>query len=195
MIIGITGGIGTGKSTVLNLLKHKYGFVVFEADKIGHELMQKGYEVYDKIVECFGTEILNEDLTINRKLLSDIVFHDKEKLKHLNRIVHPAVISEISSEIEKCRRQSGTDRFVIEAALLIESGCDKICDHVWYIYADREIRIDRLRKSRGMATEQIEAVMENQLDKEDFIKKTHTVIDNSGTMECTERQIKKLLEF
>lgn len=195
MIIGLTGGIGTGKSTVLSLLKDKYGFTIFEADKTAHEIMNKGYEAYDKIVESFGNEILNPDLTINRRALSDIVFHDKEKLNVLNEIVHPAVISKILSEIERCRREKGTDRFVIEAALLIESGCDKICDSVWYIYADKEVRIDRLIKGRGMTMEQIESVMKNQLDKEIFIKNSNSVIDNSGTIESTDKQIEKLLVF
>lgn len=195
MIIGITGGIGTGKSTVLKILEEKYGFVVFEADKIGHELMKKGNKTYDKIVKHFGNEILDSDLVINRKALSDIVFHDNEKLNHLNNMIHPAVISKIKSEIEKYRLENGTDKFVIEAALLIESGCDKICDWVWYIYADTPVRIERLIKSRGMSEKQIDTVMKNQLEKEDFIKNTDYVIDNSGSIEDTDRQIKKLLEF
>ncbi|MDE7433388.1 MAG: dephospho-CoA kinase [Lachnospiraceae bacterium] len=195
MIIGITGGIGTGKSTVLKILKEKYGFVVFEADKIGHELMKKGNKTYDKIVKCFGNEILDSELAIDRKALSDIVFHDNEKLNHLNKIIHPAVICEIKSEIEKYKLENKNDKFVIEAALLIESGCDKICDRVWYIYADRPVRIERLIKNRGMSEKQINAVMKNQLEKEEFIKNTDYVIDNSGRIEDTDRQIKKLLEF
>lgn len=195
MIIGITGGIGTGKSTVLSLLKNKYGFTVFEADKIAHEIMNKGHEAYNKIVDSFGDGILNSDLTINRRALSDIVFHDRSKLNVLNEIVHPAVISKILSEIDNLRREKGTDRFVIEAALLIESGCDKICDSVWYIYADKEVRIDRLVKGRGMTTKQIASVMENQLDKERFIKNSDIVIDNSSTIEITDKQIEKLLVF
>lgn len=193
MVIGITGGIGTGKSTVLNLLKEKYGFVIFEADKIGHEIMNKGQKAYNKIVEYFGTDILNSDLTINRRTLSDIVFQDKEKLDMLNKIIHPAVIEKLLSEIEKYRQENGADKFVIEAALLIESGCDKICDCVWYIYAEKEVRMERLMKGRGMTREQIESIMRNQLDKEDFIKNTAAVIDNSGTIESTDRQIEKLI--
>lgn len=195
MVIGITGGIGTGKSTVLNLLKDKYGFKIFEADKIAHEIMNKGHETYEKIVEYFGNGILNSDLSINRRILSDVVFHDSEKLETLNSIVHPAVIAEILTEIEKCQSENGADKFVIEAALLIESGCFKICDSVWYIHADKEVRIARLIEGRGMSREQIESVMKNQLDKENFIKNTNAIIDNSGTIECTDKQIEKLLVF
>ena len=194
MILGITGGIGTGKSTVLNILKEKYDFLILESDKIAHEVMNPGNTAYNEIVEYFGDSILNEDKTINRKMMSEIVFNDKDKLNKLNSIVHPAVIKRISDTIEQ-EKLNGKENFVIEAALLIESGCSKICDRVWYIYADTEVRIERLMKSRNMTRKQIEDVMKNQMKNEFFRDNTTDIVDNSNSIEDTYTRVQKLLEF
>lgn len=195
MVIGITGGIGTGKSTVLKLLNEKFGFYVFEADKVGHELMKSGEIVYNKIVETFGNEILDDNNEIDRKAMSKLVFSNKEKLEVLNNIVHPEVIAEMVRRMEYESKNHNINNFVIEAALLIESGCNKICDKVWYIYSDDDTRIERLKKGRGMKEEDIKAVMKNQLKYEEFKTGTSYVIDNSLSIENTCLQIEKLLEF
>lgn len=195
MVIGITGGIGTGKSTVLKLLNEKFGFYVFEADKVGHELMKSGEIVYNKIVETFGNEILDDNNEIDRKAMSELVFSNKEKLEVLNNIVHPEVIAEMVRRMEYESKNHNINNFVIEAALLIESGCNKICDKVWYIYSDDDTRIERLKKGRGMKEEDIKAVMKNQLKYEEFKTGTSYVIDNSLSIENTCLQIEKLLEF
>lgn len=195
MVIGITGGIGTGKSTVLKLLNEKFGFYVFEADKVGHELMKSGEIVYNKIVETFGKEILDDNNEIDRKAMSKLVFSNKEKLEVLNNIVHPEVIAEMVRRMEYESKNHNINNFVIEAALLIESGCNKICDKVWYIYSDDDTRIERLKKGRGMKEEDIKAVMKNQLKYEEFKTGTSYVIDNSLSIENTCLQIEKLLEF
>lgn len=194
MILGITGGIGTGKSTVLNILKEKYDFLVLESDKIAHEVMNPGNSAYNEIVGFFGVDILNDDKTINRKKMSEIVFNDQDKLNKLNSIVHPAVIKKISDTIEE-EKLKGKENFVIEAALLIESGCSKICDRVWYIYADTEVRIERLMKSRNMTRKQIEDVMKNQMNNEFFRDNTTDIVDNSNSLEDTCARVQKLLEF
>lgn len=194
MILGITGGIGTGKSTVLNILKEKYDFLVLESDKIAHEVMNPGNTAYNEIVEFFGADILNDDKTINRKKMSEIVFNNKDKLNKLNSIVHPSVIKMISDTIQE-EKLKGKENFVIEAALLIESGCSKICDRVWYIYADTEVRIERLMKSRNMTRKQIEDVMKNQMKNEFFQDNTTDIVDNSKSIEDTCVQVQKLLEF
>lgn len=194
MILGITGGIGTGKSTVLNILKEKYDFLVLESDKIAHEVMNPGNSAYNEIVDFFGDDILNDDKTINRKKMSEIVFNNKDKLNKLNSIVHPAVIQKISDTIE-AEKAKGKENFVIEAALLIESGCSKICDRVWYIYADTEVRIERLMKSRNMTRIQIEDVMKNQMKDEFFKDNTTDIVDNSNSIEDTYARVQKLLEF
>lgn len=194
MIIGITGGIGTGKTTILNILSEKYGFCVFEADKIGHELMRKGMCVYRQIVKEYGEDILDKTGEIDRKKMSDMVFSDKKKLKKLNEIVHPEVINEIKKRIE-IKQNEGEENFVIEAALLIESGCNKLCDRVWYIYAEVPVRIERLNKGREMSRKKVLSIIENQLKNEEFADKSDAVINNSFSIENTCSQIEKLLEF
>lgn len=194
MVIGITGGIGAGKSTVLKLLKEKFGFTVIEADLVAKELMRQGTVVYQQVTERFGKEILREDGEFDRKKLAAVVFQDKEKLAALNGIVHPAVIEEIRKQIT-LNEAEGFGRFVIEAALLIESGCNRLCDQVWYIDTAEDVRIERLKKGRGMTEEQIASVMKNQLPAEEFKRFTDAVIDNSYTEENTEEQIQNLLEF
>lgn len=195
MVIGITGGIGTGKSTVLKILKEKHFFHVFEADRMGHEIMKPGMEAHKKIVNFFGTGVLKEDNFIDRKALGEIVFKDEEKLKILNGIIHPAVINDLEARIKRMKEGEPNANFVIEAALLIESGCYKICDSLWYIYSNDETRIERLKRERGYTEEQIRCVMANQLDNKEFMDKTDVTIDNSNSIEETEKQIEKILEF
>ncbi len=193
MILGITGGIGTGKSTVLKILQEQYHFIVFEADTIAHELMLPGKTIYNSIVEFFGKDILAADGTIDRIKFGAIVFSDPEKLETLNKMVHPAVIEEIKQRIEQQQKQNPETDFVIEAALLIESGCYEICNRLWYIHSDVKIRRERLRKYRGYTNEKIEHVIANQLKKEDFLKYADDVIDNSFSIEETAAQIEKKL--
>lgn len=194
MILGITGGIGTGKSTVLNILRDKYGFTIYEADRIAKEIMEKGGLAYNRIIECFGKDILDEKSEIDKEKMSERVFNNKDNLDKLNNIVHPAVIEEIKSRINRDREKGG-EKFVIEAALLLESKCNEICDKVWYIYSDEETRIERLKCGRGLEEKQIERVMKNQLSETDFRERTDAVIDNSKSIDNTVMQIEKLLEF
>lgn len=194
MIIGITGGIGTGKSTVLNILDKNYGYTVFEADKIAKEIMEKDGLAYKRIVGYFGKEILDKNGEIDNEIMSEKVFNNKEKLEKLNSLVHPAVIEEIQMRIDEYKKE-GKERFVIEAALLLESKCDAICDKVWYIYSDEATRIKRLKAGRGLNEDQIQRVMKNQLPEDVFREKTDAIIDNSESVENTIIQIEKLLEF
>lgn len=193
MILGLTGGIGCGKSAVLNILQEDYGFHIFEADRIAHEIMEPGGRCYDKIVQSFGTEILDNNGVIDRNQFGMIVFSDKEKLSTLNSIVHPATIEEIFARITKIRNVDCNAHFVIEAALLIESGCNKLCDYVWYIYAKPSIRRQRLKEYRNYSDEKIDAVMKNQLDKETFARIADAVIDNSHELLETKKQIEENL--
>ncbi len=193
MILGITGGIGNGKSTVVKILQEQYHFTAFEADRIAHELMLPGNKIYDSVVETFGTEILNPDGTIDRMRFGAVVFNDAKKLEQLNQMVHPSVIAEISRRIHQIRQKQPDTDFVIEAALLIESGCYKICDHLWYIDARPEIRRERLKKYRGYTDEKIQQVIANQLKKEEFLKYADAVIDNSLSIGETAAQVEKKL--
>lgn len=191
-IIGITGGIGTGKSTLLKLLKEEYGAYIVETDKLAHELMQPGQSAYNRIVQTFGTDILYVDGTIDRRKLGDIVFKNKTDLEKLNGIVHPAVKEYILADIEK-KREEGTVFYVIEAALLIEDGYKAICDEIWYIYVEREERLKRLVAGRGGNREKYESVIANQSSDEYYRQYCDVVIDNGKTLEKTANVVKELL--
>ena len=192
-IIGITGGVGSGKSQVLALMKERFGAVICQADQVAWKLQEPGERCYQDIVEYFGTEVLNEDKTINRKALGEIVFANEAELRALNEIMHPAVKAEISILIEK-ERQNKTKLFVLEAALLIEEHYDEICDELWYISTDEQIRRQRLKESRNYSDEKINAIMESQLSEDSFRKACKRFIDNNETFEKTCMQIESFIK-
>lgn len=194
MILGLTGGVGTGKSTVLDILKNRYFFHVYEADRIGHEVIKPATLAHKKIVEHFGYTILKNDEFIDRKALAEIVFSDNEELEYLNRLVHPEVINEINDRISRISASEEDANFVIESAILFETGLDKMCDKVWYVHSDEEKRIERLRESRGYSDEKVKKIISQQLNEDEFSSKSDATINNSGTVEETEEQIKKLIE-
>ena len=139
-IIGITGGVGSGKSRVLLYLEKKYGATICQADHVAWQLQMPGTVCYRSIVDWFGEGILNADATINRTKLGQIVFADAASLARLNAIMHPAVKKEIRHRIQR-EAEQGTEFFVLEAALLIEENYDEICDELWYIYSSESVRI------------------------------------------------------
>lgn len=192
-VIGITGGVGAGKSEILRYLKEKHGAVIIEADKVGHFLMEPGGACYYSIVEKFGSSILNGDQTINRGKLGKIVFADEGLLKELNKIIHPRVKSHIVSEIAKERAYHRTEYFVVEAALLIEDHYNVICDEMWYIDTDADTRAKRLKASRGYDDEKIAAICANQKSPEEFRAACQAVINNSGSLASTYEQIDRQL--
>lgn len=192
-VIGITGGVGAGKSEILKYLKESYGAVVIEADKVGHLLMEPGGACYYSIVEKFGSIILRGDQTIDRGKLGKIVFAEEALLKELNKIIHPRVKSHIISEIAKERAYHRTELFVIEAALLLEDHYDVICDELWYIDTAEEVRRMRLKASRGYDDEKIRAICANQRSREEFAGACQVIIDNSGELTHTYEQIDRQL--
>ena len=187
-IIGVTGGVGAGKSTVLDYLKKTYHARLILADLVGHEVMEPGLSAYDAIIETFGREILSEDQTIDRKKLGDIVFHKEEMRQKLNAIVHPAVKQEILRRIEQAKLEN-VSYTVVEAALFLEENYDAFCDETWYIYTDEKIRRQRLKESRGYSDERIDQIFRSQKTHEEFQKRCLFMIDNNGSEEETFRQI------
>ena len=129
-IIGITGGVGAGKTQILEYLSDKYGASVCQTDKVAKKLQKKGGICYDPIVEHFGTEILDEKGELDRKKLSDIVFGDPKELNVLNEIVHPAVKEEVNKKIKKEERKN-TNLLIVESAVLVEDHYNEICDELW----------------------------------------------------------------
>ena len=215
LILGLTGGIGCGKTAVLTILKEEYDAYIIEADRLAHELMEPGKTVYQGIVDAFGMEVLmdadidisapaegnavtdNGQSTVNRsidrKKLGDIVFHDKDKLALLNSISHPLVKEEIVRRIEE-QKDAGKKLFVIEAALLIRDGYKSICDKMCYVYADLDVRISRLCKYRGFTQERAQAVIDSQESEAFYLEACDYKIDNSGSLENTKKDLKHILD-
>ena len=177
-IIGITGGVGAGKSTILDYLSQKYDAYVIQADKIGHLVMEPGGLCYEHVIALFGRQIIKNDKTIDRKQVSDVVFGNELMRQSLDAIIHPAVKTYILEEIRK-QRQAGCRLLVIEAALLLEEHYEEFCNNVWYIHTDAEIRIQRLMDSRGYTREKAESIIARQGSEEFFRKHSDYVIINN----------------
>lgn len=190
VVLGITGGIGSGKSRILCDLEQNYGAYIVEADKTAHALMEPGMPIYDAVVRQFGAGILQEQSrAIDRARLAAIVFSDESKLALLNSLSHPLVKEEILRQISAKRAQGDCRLFVIEAALLIQDGYKEICDEIWYIWADRETRIERLMSQRGYTREKCLAVMDSQENDEYYRKYTDFTINNQFNYENSSKQL------
>lgn len=192
-VIGVTGGVGSGKSVILSILEKEYGAQTILADLVAHDLMEPGAKSYMEIVETFGDSILQEDGAIDRQKLGSIVFSDEKKLEQLNGITHPNVKEEIKRRIAKIRKKGEASMIVLEAALLIESGYEDIYDELWYIYVNRETRYERLKEGRGYTREKTDSIMNNQLSEEEFRAHAQVIIDNSYDIEQTKKQIHEIL--
>lgn len=192
-VLGITGGVGSGKSEVLNYLREAYGAVVCQMDETAKRLQEKGTGCFRKIAEAFGPEIIGADGELDRKKLGARVFSDSEQLRLLNSIVHPEVLRSVSADIRK-HTEEGTPLYVVEAALLPDVG-GELCDEIWYIYASEEVRRERLKASRHYSDEKITDMIASQPSEETFRRACTAVIDNSGTFENTERQIGERLRL
>lgn len=186
-ILGITGGVGAGKSQVLAYMRDEYSAYICQMDEVARLLQKKGGSCYEDIILSFGNGILEENGEIDRKILAGIVFGDPRKLERLNRIVHPAVLDEVKKDILE-KESAGVRLYVLESALLPDAGGD-LCDELWYIYASEKVRRERLRKSRGYSDEKITRMIESQPSEEYLRQVCGTVIDNSGTFEETKKQI------
>jgi len=191
-IIGITGGIGTGKSKVLAHLEEEHHATVRQLDQVANALQKEGTSCYLEMVGVFGAEILLADGELNRAKMAQIIFADPTKRQMLNQIIHPKVKAWIREDIEK-EKACGTLLYVIEAALLIEDNYKEICDEIWFIYSEKSVRIKRLEESRGYSKDQIEQIMSSQLTDEEFRENADRVIDNSGDFLDTIRQVEAKL--
>lgn len=199
-IIGLMGGVGSGKSTVADILEKEYGAHLIITDDIAKKLSEKGEESYQLIVSYFGNEILREDGEIDRKKLSGIVFADKDKLNKLNSFTHPLVMKHVINEIEQIKAYNAQTNIeeqipyvVIETALLIEAGYRDLCDTVWYVAVDEEIRKQRLMSSRGYSEEKIAAILKNQMSDKDFDDNCDNVLYNNGNIHDLRKEIQLLM--
>ena len=183
-ILGITGGVGAGKSTVLDFLKEKYHAYVIQADLVGHLVMEPDGSCYDRVVALFGKQVIKNDKTIDRKMVSDVVFAHEEMRQKLD--VRQYILNQIEQQ-----REAGCSLVVVEAALLLEEKYDAFCDQVWYVHTDQEIRIERLMKSRGYTREKALSIIKRQASEAFFRQNTDCVITNNGLPEETWRQIEE----
>ena len=193
-VIGITGGIGCGKSVVMDLLEKEYGAAVILADTVGHDLMKPGAINYNGILERFGTDILLENGEIDRKKLGALVFGNQDNLNALNQITHPNIINEIQSRINTYLKDDAVTFVCLESAILFDTGLDKLCDTTWYVYANEKVRIERLMAGRDYTEEYCKTVMAKQTGEDVYREKSDIVIDNSGSVNDTRLQIKEILD-
>ena len=220
IFIGITGGVGAGKSEILSYLRSKEDTRVMLADEIAHDVMEPGEPAYLEICKEFeGEDIFPSDSgniekelmkdaeealkksnqkaiypAFDRKKLAQVIFSDSEKREKLNAIVHPAVKNYVKKQFQ-FEKERGTIRvLVLEAALLIEEHYDEICDEFWYIYTSEENRRARLKASRGYSDTKSDVIFKCQLSEETFRNACREVIDNNGSREESFRQIDRALE-
>lgn len=189
-VIGLTGGIGSGKSTVSQYLK-KLGAVIIDADKVGHEAFQPGTDTWREVVSTFGRDILTQNGEIDRKKLGAIVFDNPQSLGQLNRIMHPRMRDMMKAQINEYRRQE-VAVVVLEAAILIEANWTPLVDEVWVTRATEGAVLERLKKQRGLAEEQTLARIRSQLSDEERLKHANVVITNEGNLEEVEAKIREL---
>ncbi len=188
-LIGITGGVGAGKSLVLQLLQKLCRCRVLLADEAGNEVKLPGQPCYERLVELLGRQVLAPDGTIDRKKMAERIFADPALLERVNGIIHPEVKRYILKQVEEERSKGEIDYFFLEAALLIECGYEAVVDELWYVHADPAVRRQRLMESRGYSDEKVRQIFDSQLSEEEFRAHCRVVIENNGDIRETERQL------
>lgn len=187
IIIGLTGGIGSGKSTVSDILKEQ-GIPVVDGDRIAREVVEPHRPAYDEVVRVFGTEVLQRDGTLNRKRIGEIVFSDPEKLSVLNSITHKEIYRVILERLESLK-ETGTTLVFLDVALLFETGFDQLTDRVWVVDAPDAVRVERIQKRDGLKEEEILKRIQSQMSREMRNTKGDLVLDNSKGREELKAQI------
>ena len=198
-IIGITGGIGSGKSFVADVAAGYFKILHISTDAIATAQMKKGGISFKGVVDEFGKmcdNLIMDDGELNRPALASLVFSDRKLLEKLNSITHPNVINEVNRIVEFEKSRGYYDAVLIESAIIIESGIADDCDAVWYVHAPLLCREERLRRTRGYSDEKIKSILDDQLDEKAFIDRADTFIENGDdvTVDNLVCQIKRALE-
>lgn len=188
-VIGITGGIGAGKSRILKLLKEEYQAEIIQADLVAKELEEPGQPGYQSLVEAFGKGILSADGRIDRDAFAKRIFSDEDSLRCVNAIIHPMTWQVIKDRVASYRG----GLIAVEAALFDEQSRE-VCEELWFVDASEENRIRRLMESRGYSREKSLSIMERQPGREAFLTLADRVIDNNGTVEAVQSQIRQILK-
>jgi dephospho-CoA kinase len=182
-VIGLTGGIGSGKSTVAALLAER-GAHVIDADRVGHDVYRPGSEGFRRVVEAFGTGIVAPDGSIDRRALGARVFADPAALARLNSIVHPLIAAEITARLAAARASAGAAPVVVEAAVLLEAGWRALVDRLWVVSVSRETAIQRVSATRGLARTEVERRIDAQLSDAERRRAADLVIENDGSLDA-----------
>lgn len=190
IVVGLTGGIATGKSAVAGMFA-KRGVTVLDADEVVRELQVPGTKVYAATVEAFGPNILQPDGIINRKSLGEIVFRDEQSRRRLETIVHPALVVAVEERLSALRAR-GVTLCVVELPLLIESGATGRFDWVVVVTAPEEVQVARLMVHRGLSREEAVARVRSQLPLSEKVKQADFVIENGGDLRETERRVEEI---
>ena len=193
IIIGLTGGIGTGKSTVSNYLKNK-GCLILDADAISRQMTEKGQPALEDISKNFGSHLIDEEGNLNRQALGNIVFNDKEKLDILQSIITNKVVENIDNNISRLKEERFEGIVIIDAPLLFECNMEGISDENWLVVANLETRLNRVAARDGLSREQILSRINNQMSQAEKEKLSNVILDNSGTLEELYNQIDSNLE-
>ncbi|MBX6378951.1 MAG: dephospho-CoA kinase [Clostridia bacterium] len=187
VIIGLTGGIATGKSTVAAMLE-ELGAVVVDADQVAREVVEPG-EILDRIAAAFGRDVLTPDGRLDRAALGRKVFGDDEALKRLNAITHPEIRRRITRRVEELRREGRAPAVVLDIPLLFEGGVAYAVDEIWVVAVDRETQLRRLMERNGLSRPEAEARVASQMPIEEKVRRADVVIDNSGDLAVTRAQV------
>ena len=190
-VIGLTGGIATGKSLVSAMIMELGGQII-NADLIARKVVEPGTPAWKQIADHFGEGILNSNQTIKRKELGRIVFADADKLDQLNKITHPFIIAEIERQLSCCRDSLDKEIIVIDAPILLELGLERLVDEVWVVTVDPAAQLERLMKRDNLSAEEAKLRIQAQMPLEEKVKRADRVIDNRHTPEETKKQVKEI---
>lgn len=188
-VIGITGGVGAGKTQILQYIEEHYNCRIIRADEVAHLLEEPGHACYERLLALLGRDILQKDGTIDRSRMAALIFADSHVLAQVNAIIHPEVKEYILGEIAYEQGRKEVDFFFIEAALLIEEHYDEIVDEMWYIHTDEAIRMQRLAQNRHYSKEKSADIIRGQLSEAEFRSHCSVVITNNGDLADTYQQI------
>jgi dephospho-CoA kinase len=191
MLIGLTGGMGSGKSIVAEMFQ-SLGAHIIDADRIGREIMVPGTDAYERVVDAFGREILKGDRSIDRKKLGDMIFGNPEKIALLNECTHPEIFREIDRRVKEIRQKTPDALIIVDAALLVETGAYKTFDKLVVVYVDEETQLKRLKERDGFTDEEVTKRISSQMPLKEQVKYADFVIYNDKGLEETRRQVEEV---
>ena len=186
MVIGLVGGVGSGKSEVTSLIEKHFIADIIRADDVGADLMRKGEDAYQPVIELFGDNILREDGELDKNKIASEVYSDNKKMRELEQIIHPLVKKKLEIIIFNTPKE---DILVFECAIMFETGCEKLCDLICGIMTDDEVRKERLGKNRGYSFQKSEDIMKKQISNEILKKNCDIIIENNGSIDDLEEKV------